>query len=51
MDEHTLIAAAQAGDRQAFNELVLCYQGIAYNVAYRVVGNADAAADRAALCR
>ena len=45
MDEHTLIAAAQAGDRQAFNELVLCYQGIAYNVAYRVVGNADAAAD------
>ena len=45
MDAHTLIAAAQAGDRQAFNKLVLCYQGIAYNVAYRIVGNADAAAD------
>jgi RNA polymerase sigma-70 factor (ECF subfamily) len=45
MNERTLIAAAQAGDRQAFNELVLCYQGIAYNVAYRILGCAEAAAD------
>jgi RNA polymerase sigma-70 factor (ECF subfamily) len=45
IDESALITAAQAGDRQAFNELVLRYQGIAYNVAYRILGNADAAAD------
>ena len=43
--ERALIAAAQAGDRQAFDELVLRYQGIAYNVAYRILGCAEAAAD------
>jgi RNA polymerase sigma factor (sigma-70 family) len=45
MDERALIAAARADDRQAFDELVLRYQSIVYNVAYRVLGNADAAAD------
>jgi RNA polymerase sigma-70 factor (ECF subfamily) len=45
MDEPTLIAAAQKGDREAFNQLVVHYQGLAYNVAYRIVGNPDAAAD------
>ena len=45
MDEAALIAAAQGGDREAFNELVITYQSIAYNVAYRVLGDADAAAD------
>ena len=47
MDEPTLIAAAQKGDREAFNQLVVHYQGLAYNVAYRIVGNPDAAADAA----
>jgi len=45
MDEPTLIATAQKGDREAFNQLVVHYQGLAYNVAYRIVGDPDAAAD------
>jgi RNA polymerase sigma-70 factor (ECF subfamily) len=45
MDEAALIAAAQGGDREAFNDLVVHYQGLAYNVAYRVVGDAEMAAD------
>lgn len=45
MDESALITAARRGNREAFNELVIHYQGLAYNVAYRVLGDADAAAD------
>jgi RNA polymerase sigma-70 factor (ECF subfamily) len=45
VDESALIAAAQNGDRDAFNQLVLQYQSLAYNVAYRVLGDGDAAAD------
>jgi RNA polymerase sigma-70 factor (ECF subfamily) len=45
MDENALIARAQEGDVDAFNRLVLAYQELAYNIAYRVVGNADSAAD------
>lgn len=40
-----MIEAAQAGDLSAFNELVLNYQGQAYNVAYRLLNDADSAAD------
>jgi RNA polymerase sigma-70 factor (ECF subfamily) len=45
IDESALVAAAQGGDREAFNRLVLHYQSLAYNVAYRVVGDGAAAAD------
>jgi RNA polymerase sigma-70 factor (ECF subfamily) len=45
MDEGALIAAVQGGDRDAFNQLVVRYQGLAYNVAYRVLGDPDGAAD------
>jgi RNA polymerase sigma-70 factor (ECF subfamily) len=45
MDEQALISAAQKGDRRAFNQLVLHYQGLAYNVAYRILGDPEAAAD------
>ncbi|HIC96557.1 TPA: sigma-70 family RNA polymerase sigma factor [Candidatus Bipolaricaulota bacterium] len=45
MDEQALIAAAQHGELSAFNQLVLHYQGLAYDVAYRVLNDADAAAD------
>ncbi|MDX1520573.1 MAG: sigma-70 family RNA polymerase sigma factor [Anaerolineae bacterium] len=45
MDEAQTIKKAQNGDLAAFNTLVMAYQGLAYNVAYRVIGNADAAAD------
>ncbi|MCK6629626.1 MAG: sigma-70 family RNA polymerase sigma factor [Anaerolineae bacterium] len=45
MDEIRVIKEAQKGSLAAFNQLVMAYQGTAYNVAYRVIGNGDAAAD------
>lgn len=45
MDETTTIQKAQTGDLAAFNQLVMAYQGTAYNVAYRVTGNGEAASD------
>ena len=45
MDERRLIVSAQRGDIQAFNQLVQAYQGLAFNVAFRILGNSDAAAD------
>ncbi len=47
MDETKLIAAAQQGDRNAFNDLVIQYQAMVYNVAYRILGDGDWAADAA----
>lgn len=45
MDEQDLIKAACEGDLAAFNRLVLSYQGLAYNLAYRILGNGESAAD------
>jgi len=45
MDEQALIASARKGDARAFNQLVLLYQGLAYNVAFRILNNPDAASD------
>ncbi len=45
MDEQSLIAAAQKGDLPAFNRLVEQYQQQVFNTAYRVLLDADAAAD------
>jgi RNA polymerase sigma-70 factor (ECF subfamily) len=45
MNEAETISLAQKGDLAAFNRLVLTYQGIAFNVAYRIMGDAEAAAD------
>ena len=45
MDEQALVAAARRGDVQAFNQLVLIHQTLAYNVAYRMVRNPAVAAD------
>ena len=45
MDEQALIQAALDGDLDAFNRLVLHYQDIAYNVAYRIMGEPSAADD------
>jgi RNA polymerase sigma-70 factor (ECF subfamily) len=45
MDEVALIASAQGGDVRAFNQLVLLYQSMAYNLAYRILSDSDAAAD------
>jgi RNA polymerase sigma factor (sigma-70 family) len=45
MDERALIESARKGNTNAFNTLVRSYQDVAYSVAYRVLGHADAAAD------
>ena len=45
MDESRTIKEAQKGSLAAFNQLVMTYQGTAYNVAYRVMGQPEAAAD------
>ncbi|PKN83546.1 MAG: RNA polymerase subunit sigma-24 [Chloroflexi bacterium HGW-Chloroflexi-8] len=45
MDEIALALSAQQGDLNAFNRLVLEYQDLAFNVAYRMLGDSDAAAD------
>ncbi len=45
MDEVGLIHAAQQGDLDAFNRLVLTYQDMVYSHAYRMIGEAEAAED------
>jgi RNA polymerase sigma-70 factor (ECF subfamily) len=45
MDEPALIQAALRGDLDSFNRLVLSYQDIVYNQAYRMMGEAAAAED------
>lgn len=45
MDEKALIAAARRGDTHSFNQLVSQYQDMVYNVAYRILGDDQAAAD------
>ncbi len=45
MDEPGLIRAAQRGNLDAFNELVLTYQHRVYNLAFRIMSDPAAAAD------
>ncbi len=45
MHDPTWVEAARRGDLDAFNRLVLAYQDQAYRVAYRLLGDPDAAAD------
>jgi RNA polymerase sigma factor (sigma-70 family) len=45
MDEKALIDAARRGDVGSFNQLVLSYQSMVYNLAYRIMGDQTAAAD------
>ena len=47
MNETALIHDARRGDLDAFNRLVLAYQDMVYNQAYRVLGEAAAADDAA----
>lgn len=44
-NEVALIDSSQKGDLDAFNQLVLKYQGLAYNLALRFLNDEDAAAD------
>ncbi|MEA4812425.1 MAG: sigma-70 family RNA polymerase sigma factor [Anaerolineaceae bacterium] len=45
MSENDLVERALKGDLQAFNDLVLMYQELAFNLAYRMLGSDAAAAD------
>lgn len=45
MDEIVLISEAKSGELDSFNRLVLEYQEIVYNQAYRMMGEGPAAAD------
>ncbi|MHB1004117.1 MAG: RNA polymerase sigma factor [Chloroflexota bacterium] len=45
MEEAQLVAASLDGRVEAFNALVERYQGLIYNLSYRMLGDADAAAD------
>ena len=45
LDESALIADAQKGKVDAFNELVLAYQSQVYNLAYRIMGDPASAED------
>lgn len=45
MDEPALIREAQRGDLDSFNRLVLEYQSVVYNLAYRIMGEGDSASD------
>ena len=44
-EESILAKQAQAGNLEAFNQLVLKYQGVAFNVAYRILTDSAAAED------
>ncbi len=44
-DEDQLVALSQRGDIDAFNQLVLHYQQTVYNIAFRMLGDREAAAD------
>lgn len=45
MNETDAIRNAQKGNLAAFNQLVMAHQGTAYNVAFRLMGQTDSAAD------
>lgn len=45
MNEQVLVEAAQQGDLAAFNLLIEAYQQRAYNLAFRIVRDAESAAD------
>lgn len=45
MDEQFLIQSARSGDLDAFNRLILAYQDMAYNVAYRMLTDEGLAED------
>lgn len=45
MNEEALIRQAKKGDVAAFNRLVLHYQEVVYNVAYRIMGEPQSAED------
>jgi RNA polymerase sigma-70 factor (ECF subfamily) len=47
MDEAALVKSAKGGNLEAFNTLVLAHQDVVFNVAFRILGDDDLAADAA----
>jgi len=45
MDELALVENAKQGDLEAFNQLILAYQQLAYNIALRYLSDPEAADD------
>ncbi|NQS91545.1 MAG: sigma-70 family RNA polymerase sigma factor [Chloroflexi bacterium] len=45
MDLKEQIKSSIAGDLDSFNQIILTYQSLVYNQAYRIIGEPDAAAD------
>lgn len=45
MDEAALVKEAQNGNLDSFNGLILAYQSLVYNVAYRIMGDPESSAD------
>ncbi|MCL5265840.1 MAG: sigma-70 family RNA polymerase sigma factor [Chloroflexi bacterium] len=45
IEEQDLVAASRDGDVQAFDQLVLRYQQMVYNLAYRMLSDPESAAD------
>lgn len=45
VNEAEAIKAAKQGQLAAFNQLIMMHQGLAYNIAFRIMGDADTAAD------
>jgi RNA polymerase sigma-70 factor (ECF subfamily) len=45
MDEQALIQDARSGDLDSYNRLVLAYQDMAYNLAFRMLGDSASADD------
>jgi RNA polymerase sigma-70 factor (ECF subfamily) len=45
LDEQIIVSRTLAGDLNAFNELVVKYQNLAYSIAYRMLQSREAAAD------
>jgi RNA polymerase sigma-70 factor (ECF subfamily) len=46
-EERRLVESARHGDVESFNTLVRLYEGRVYNLCYRMLGDADSAADAA----
>ena len=46
-EERRLVEVAQRGDVESFNELVRLFEGRVYTLCYRMLGDADSAADAA----
>lgn len=44
-DEQTLLLLARNGDLDAFNDLILRYQDLLFNLAFRILADGDSAAD------